>query len=249
MKEPAPHTAIEDLPAIGAVPPLSGVRLERSAMRILLVQGDAGTARTLAASLPRHGYEFDQVARCQDAMLVRHTADLLILDLDSPHHDGLELCRRIRAADDIPIIALSCDRTEAARVRGLWAGADDCIDKPFGLRELVARIEVVLDRSHTRPQLQKTLSSGRLSLDRGVRKARLGDQFIDLTGKEFELLWLLVSRPGAVVSREEIMARVWDDTWNRRGRVIDTYVSSIRNKLGQGAWITTIRGVGFRFAR
>ncbi|WP_166459489.1 response regulator transcription factor [Amycolatopsis pithecellobii] len=212
----------------------------------MLVQGDPSTARSLAAGLPRHGYRLDEAGTCSDALAARYAPDLVIVDLDQSVHNGLEVCRQM-SVGEVPIIALSGRRTETTRVLGLQAGADDCMDKPFGIRELIARIEAVLRRCHSRSPDRRMTLPGALSMDRHMREVRLGGRILDLTGKEFELLWLLASRSGAVVSREEIMAKVWDDTWNRRGRVIDTYVSSVRGKLGHRAWITTVRGVGFRF--
>ena len=149
----------------------------------------------------------------------------------------------------MPVLALNGDRTESTRIRALLAGADDCIDKPYGFRELVARVESIVRRAGTpAPPAAVTGPARRLHIDFVIRHAYADGRNLGLTGKEFDLLQLLMSRAGSVVPRDEIMARVWSDPWNRRSRTVDTHVGSLRRKLGDNGWITTVRGVGFRFA-
>lgn len=221
---------------------------ERS-MRILLADGDVGQAECLARGLRRLGYDVQHVATGSEALRAYQQADVVLLDLMIPGPNGLQLCRDIRAACEVPVLALSGDRTEATRVLALRAGADDCLDKPYGFRELVARVEAVVRRTRTaRSHASLPLSGDQLHIDVHLREARVGDRRLGLTEKEFDLLQLLVTRANAVVSREEIMAKVWGDTWNKRSRTVDTHVSSMRRKLGHEGWITTVRGVGFRLA-
>ncbi|WP_308286581.1 response regulator transcription factor [Streptomyces griseorubiginosus] len=218
-------------------------------MRILLVERDQRLARCVAADLRRQGYEVDQAARGGEALRSCRQADMVLLDLSLPDLPGPHVCRDIRAIADVPVLALSGDRTEATRVRALRAGADDCLDKPFGFRELVARIEAIMRRAGAaRPPETAPVPDLPVTTDAAARVARVGERELSLTEKEFDLLHLLVSRPGTVVSREEIMAKVWGAPWNSRSRTVDTHVGSLRKKLGHDEWIATVRGVGFRFA-
>jgi DNA-binding response OmpR family regulator len=215
-------------------------------MYVLLVESDDRLASYLVSGLQRNGHEVDRPARAAAAVREARRADLVLLDLDVPDTDGLELCRTISLLEEVSIISLTRQRDELTRVTALRAGSDDCIEKPFGFRELLARIDAVTRRANpTRSNPQ--LSYPPLCIDSALRGVSISGHDVDLTEKEFDLLWFLASRPGAVISREEIMARVWGDLWNRRSRTIDTHVSSIRGKLGQQSWIATVRGVGFRF--
>jgi DNA-binding response OmpR family regulator len=218
-----------------------------SSMRILLVESDVSLADCVTSGLRRQGYEVDHVATGSEALRKYQQADVVLLDLAVPDLSGLQLCRDIRSACEVPVLALSGDHTEATRVLALRAGADDCLDKPYGFRELVARTEAVVRRTRTaRPHASLPLAGALLRIDPVTREACVGERRLDLTEKEFDLLGLLVSRADTVVSREEIMAKVWGDTWNKRSRTVDTHISSLRRKLGHEEWITTVRGVGFR---
>ena len=131
------------------------------------------------------------------------------------------------------------------RVLGLQAGADDYVVKPYGFRELMARMAAVMRRARPQPAVGKVLTRGPLVIDASSREVCLLGRTIDMTRKEFDLLFLLASHPDTVVSRGRIMQQIWGDSWSRR--TVDTHVSSLRNKLGGSDWIITIRGVGFRF--
>ncbi|MFJ8631668.1 response regulator transcription factor [Streptomyces sp. NPDC093568] len=215
------------------------------ALRVLVVQGDLTAAEGLVQELNRHGYRARGVATGAEALRAHRDCDLVLLDLDLPDLDGLEVCRRMRAAGDVPIIAVTGRAAELDCVLGLQAGSDDYVVKPYGLRELLARMEAVLRRVRPRPQAQ-VITYGPLRMDADARELLLEGRRVDLTPKEFDLLYLLASRPGATLSRRQLLSQVWDDEWSQRGRTIDTHVSSLRSKLGSSRWIVNVRGVGFR---
>ena len=217
--------------------------------RVLVVEQHADDAEAVAGVLRRHGYAVHTVGTGSEALraLTDGTTDLVLIDLDLPDVDGLDVCRSIRAAGDTPVIAVSRRATELDRVLGLHAGADDYLAKPYGFRELIARMAAVMRRMRRdRDAAGSAVVRGGMRIDPVSRRVTVGGQDIDLARKEFELLYLLASRAGAVVPRRQIMEQVWGDTWSRR--TLDTHVSSLRGKLGCGDWIVTVRGVGFRFS-
>ncbi|MEQ4303827.1 response regulator transcription factor [Plantactinospora sp. B6F1] len=216
-------------------------------VRVLVAEGDATVAESLAGGLRRHGFDTLTVDTGRDALRSCHRADLVLLDLELSDLDGLEVCRDIRTDCDIPIIALAARGTELDRVLGLQAGADDYLVKPYGFRELVARIGAVMRRARPAPPEPRRISYGPLQIDLGARQVRLDDRLINVTRKEFDLLRLLATQPETVVSRKQIMSKVWDDAWASSSRTIDTHVSSLRSKLGAPTWIVTVRGVGLQF--
>lgn len=218
-------------------------------MRVLVVEEDTAAAESLTHGLRRHGYDVDSVDTGTHALKTYHRADLVLLDLELPDLDGLEVCRGIRAACDTPIIAVTARGTELDRVLGLQAGSDDYLVKPYGFRELMARIEAVMRRVRPQPPAVRTISHGPLLIDSGTREVRLDGRLINVTRKEFDFLHLLASQPETVFSRKQIMSRVWDTEWTGFSRTIDTHVNSLRNKLGVSTWIITVRGVGFRLGR
>jgi DNA-binding response OmpR family regulator len=196
------------------------------------------------------------VSSAADAMSGLHAAvegrpDLVVLDLGLPDVDGLDVCREIRTAHvDVPILILTARREELDAVVGLDAGADDYVTKPFRLAELMARLRALQRR--TRPG-SDALQAQDVRIDVGARRAWWRDEELDLTTKEFDLLALLVSEAGNVVTRERIMNEVWDEHWFGPTKTLDTHVSWLRRKLDDDAvhprYITTLRGVGFRFER
>ncbi|MGW3123003.1 response regulator transcription factor [Streptomyces sp. NPDC001107] len=217
-------------------------------MDILLLESDKKLAACLARGLRRCGHRAVSLSAVEDALRVLTEFDLVLLDLDLADMDGVEACRRIRAVSDIPVIGTSRHHSEVTRTLVLRAGADDCLDKPYGFRELTARMDAVMRRVRLQAHNTGELSFGPLRIELDTREVVLGGRSVRLTDKEFDLLQLLASRPGAVVSRQELMKKVWGDRWNSTGRTIDTHVSSLRGKLGGSRWITTVHGVGFRFA-
>ncbi|MFJ1808371.1 response regulator transcription factor [Streptomyces sp. NPDC088157] len=211
---------------------------------VLVVESDVQYSDSLVHGLRRHGHEVNVVERGGMALQVYGHADLVLIDLELPDLDGLEVCRAIRTVSDIPIIALTARGTELDRVLGLQAGADDYMVKPYGFRELMARMQAVMRRARPAPRPVDVISHGPLRIDVGSREVSLYGRPVLVTRKEFDLLHLLASHPGSVIPRNRLMQQVWGDSWSRR--TVDTHVSSLRNKLGASDWIITIRGVGFR---
>ncbi len=213
-------------------------------MRILLVEDDDTIAQPLAEGLRREGFEVRRVVSGEEALEVQ-LPDLVLLDLRLPGMDGTEVCRRLRARSDVPIIVVTAKGEEVDRVVGLELGADDYIVKPFGFRELLARIRAVMRRA--RPGSERSqLTVGALEVDVSGRRASLGNTPLALTTKEFDLLVLLASEPGSVVSRQRILREVWDTEWFGPTKTVDVHVASLRKKLGDPGWIETVRGVGLR---
>ncbi len=224
----------------------AGARPRREAVRVLVVESEPRAAEALVQGLRRHGYRAESVATGAKALQVHRSSDLVLLDLELPDLDGLEICRSIRATCDTPIIVVTARDTELDRVLGLQAGSDDYLAKPYGFRELMARMEAVMRRARPQQPVEQVITRGSLRIDARTREVRLDGRPVEVTRKEFDLLHLLASQPEAVVSRRQLMVQVWDDSWSRPGRTIDTHVSSLRNKLGSSSWIVTVRGVGFR---
>ncbi len=213
-------------------------------VRILIVEDDDAIAKPLADGLRSEGFDVTRVATGEDA-LEAALPDLVLLDLRLPGIDGTEVCRRLRSRSDVPIIMVTAKGEEVDRVVGLELGADDYIVKPFGFRELLARIRAVMRR--TRPSGDGSrMRLGRLEVDVRGRRATVDGDALPLTTKEFDLLALLASEPGAVVSRRRILREVWDTEWYGPTKTVDVHVASLRRKLGDPGWIETVRGVGLR---
>ena len=173
--------------------------------------------------------------------------ELCILDIMLPGMDGLEILKRLRKAGataQVPIIMLTARAAEMDKVAGLEQGADDYITKPFGLMELQARVKAVLRRAHSTPS-ETVLKYEDLEIDPAAREVRRGGELVELTYKEFELLRLLVSRRGTVLTRDEILANVWGYDFSGETRTVDMHIKALRRKLGDG-YITTVRGVGYK---
>ncbi|MGZ8716219.1 MAG: response regulator transcription factor [Gaiellaceae bacterium] len=214
-------------------------------MRILVVEDEDTIAEPLVEGLRREGFDVDRVATGA-AALEAALPDVVLLDLRLPDVDGLDVCRVLRARSTVPIIVVTARGEESDRVVGLELGADDYVVKPFGLRELIARIRAVTRRTSSRPQVQETLRVGTLVVDERARRAQLGGRVLELTPKEFDLLAALAREPGAAVSRRRLLEEVWETTWYGSAKTIDVHVASLRRKLGDPGWIETVRGVGFR---
>jgi two-component system, OmpR family, response regulator RegX3 len=214
-------------------------------MHVLLVEDDDSIADALVAGLGRDGFFVTRVSTAAEAVDASG-ADFVLLDLGLPDGDGVEVCRTLRARSDVPIIVLTARADEVDRVVLLELGADDYLVKPFGLRELIARIRAVARRVQPRGVDGRTLSVGALEIDRRTRRVTVARRALDLTPKEFDVLALLASDPDAVHRREEILERVWDAHWYGPTKTLDVHIASLRKKLGDPGWIETIRGVGFR---
>ncbi|MGH3937434.1 MAG: response regulator transcription factor [Pseudonocardiaceae bacterium] len=214
-------------------------------MRILLVDDDDEIAGPLTTGLCRQGFEVSRATNGTQALAAKE-ADLVLLDLGLPDLDGLEVCRRLREHSTVPIIVISARSEELERVLSLDLGADDYVVKPFGFRELVARIRAVVRRVHVTPAKDGPQTVGDLAIDRRTRKVTLAGREVTLTLKEFDLLALLADDPGAVRTREDIIEQVWDSHWFGSTRTLDVHVASLRAKLDDPALVETIRGVGYR---
>jgi DNA-binding response OmpR family regulator len=217
-------------------------------MRLLVVEDDDDIADALQRALERQGFDVDRVGTGQAALEARG-ADLVLLDLGLPDIDGFEVCRRLRAESAVPIIAVTARDEEADRVIGLELGADDYVVKPFGVRELVARIRAISRRVTTTTEPSGPQHIGALEIDRRTRRVRVGDRELALAPKEFDLLALLAEDPGAVVTRQDIIDQVWDPHWYGPTKTLDVHVASLRKKLGDPRWIETVRGVGLRLGQ
>jgi DNA-binding response OmpR family regulator len=174
--------------------------------------------------------------------------EIVLLDLGLPDIDGYEVCRRIRVSSSVPIIVVTARGDEIDRVLGLELGADDYLVKPFGFRELVARIHAVTRRTSGRDETVDSpirIADG-FTVDLRSRRAILDGRELALTRKEFDLLALLATEPGAIHTREEILEQVWDAHWYGPTKTLDVHIASLRRKLGDPTLIETVRGVGFR---
>ena len=216
-------------------------------MRILVVEDDPSIAEPLVSGLTRHGFEPTHVRDGRGALAAAGEADLILLDLGLPDLDGAEVCRRLRETTSVPIIVVSARSEEVDRVLLLETGADDYVVKPFGLRELVARIRAVARRSGGGDPVPQELVVGPLVVDVRTHEVRVHDAVVELTPKEFDLLAYLASDPGAALTRRDILEEVWDPNWYGSAKTLDVHVASLRRKLGHPEWIQAVRGVGFRF--
>jgi len=215
---------------------------------LLLVEDDDAIAAPLAEGLGREGFEVIGV-RDGAGALAAEGYDAVLLDLGLPDLDGTTVCRSLRARSTVPIIVISARGEEADRVEGLELGADDYLVKPFGFRELVARIRSVMRRRQGQVGPDGPQRIGVLDIDRRSRRVHCRGREISLTAREFDLLAFLADDPGAVVSRQDILDRVWDPLWYGTSKTIDVHVASLRRKLGDGKLIETARGIGFRLVR
>ncbi len=214
-------------------------------MKLLLVEDEDAIALPLAEGLRREGFDVDRVATGGGA-LEAPVPDLVLLDVGLPDTDGFSLCRELRSRSNVPIIMVTAKGEEVDRVVGLEVGADDYIVKPFGFRELIARIRAVSRRTVDRGAPHQAIEIGPLRVDTRSRRVSVDGAEVVLTPKEFDLLALLASDPGAVVPRGRILEEVWETTWFGSAKTIDVHVAALRKKLGHASWIETVRGVGLR---
>jgi two-component system response regulator RegX3 len=212
-------------------------------MRVLVVEDDDHIAEPLLEGLRRYGFEPTWVTTGAKALAVSDAA-VVLLDLGLPDMDGVEVCRQLRARSAVPILVITARGEETDRVVGLEMGADDYLVKPFGFRELIARIRAVVRRTGLVGADEQRV--GRLTIDRRRRRVSVGEFEVALTPKEFELLATLAEEPGVVVTRQQLLEEVWDPHWYGPTKTIDVHVASLRKKLGDPEWIETVRGVGLR---
>jgi two-component system response regulator MprA len=219
--------------------------------RILVVDDDPKITAFLRRALVLEGYEVAVAQTGADGLrsVAESPPDLIILDIMMPGVDGIEVCRRLRAAGEgMPVLLLTARDAVPDRVKGLDAGADDYLVKPFALEELLARVRALLRRGGSRaPEeaVQSALTYADLTLDPATREVRRGDRLIELTVKEFELLHLFMQYPRQVLSKDLLMDRVWGHDWSGESNVVEVYVMYLRQKLGEPRLIQTVRGVGY----
>ena len=219
-------------------------------MHVLLVEDDPSVASSVIDGLESSGMTISHVDNGKAAISTASSSnfDLILLDLGLPDLDGQDVCRTLRQKLSTPIIILSARSEEVDRVLALEFGADDYLVKPFGMRELVARIRAVTRRSASAPSdhPQSTQDIGPLRIDRRSQRVFINNDEVALTAKEFDLLAYLANDPGAVFRRNDIMNEVWDTNWYGTTKTVDAHVAAIRKKLGNQDWIEAVRGVGFR---
>jgi len=228
---------VTDRPAVGA------------ALKLLVVDDEPAVRDWLRTAFERQGHHVTLAGQPGEALALAAASrfDLVLLDVEfGPGLDGYHVCRTLRShANMVPIILLTARRAEADAVRGLEAGADDYVTKPFGLAELNSRIRAVLRRAGDRQDPVPVRTAGRLSLDLDRSEVSFDGRPVHLTVSEFRLLATLMERPGTVHSRDALMKAIWGDSAYRDLRGIDVHVRHLREKLGSGL-ITTVRGGGYR---
>ncbi|MEY2698650.1 MAG: hypothetical protein RL720_606 [Actinomycetota bacterium] len=221
-------------------------------MRVLVVEDDQSVADGLLDGLSAGSFDTVHVTTGAAALasVPEFDPDLILLDLGLPDMDGTDVCRTIRQTSSVPIIVVSARDEEIDRVVALEIGADDYVVKPFGMRELIARIRAVARRStsadaEVAPAAIRAF--GPLIIDIRTQRVSLNGEVIHMTAKEFELLEYLSTDPGAVFKRSDILHDVWDTNWYGTSKTLDAHIAAIRKKLGNPLWIESVRGVGFRF--
>jgi DNA-binding response OmpR family regulator len=223
---------------------------------ILLVDDEDSVQKLLTYPLERDGFRVVQARDGEQALRLfgDERIDLVVLDLMLPKVDGLEVCKRLRAGSDVPIIMLTARGEELDKVLGLELGADDYITKPFSIREFRSRVRALLRRAalpRERHLEEQTIEAGELKIDPARRTVELAGRPVALTYVEFELLRTLASEPARVFTREMLLRSLWGDSAYREQRTIDVHIRHLREKLERDArepeYIFTVRGVGYRF--
>jgi DNA-binding response OmpR family regulator len=214
---------------------------------IVLVEDEEDIASLVRAYLERDGFRVVWATRGTEGLqaLEHHDARLAILDLRLPDTDGFDVCRAIRSCSRVPIVMLTARDEEVDRVTGLELGADDYVTKPFSPRELVARVHAVLRRAEPESG-DDELVAGDVALDRRRRSVTVAGADVELTAREFDLLWHLAERPGIVVGRERLLDRVWGLEFPGGTRTVDVHIGQLRRKLDRPQLIRTVRGAGYK---
>jgi DNA-binding response OmpR family regulator len=222
------------------------------AQTVLVVEDEASIASFVSLYLKNAGYKVRAVASGTDALaqVELEQPALIVLDLMLPDIDGIEVCRRLRQRRDIPILMLTARDEDIDKIIGLEVGADDYMTKPFNPRELVARVKSILRRSTParRESESAQIQHGDLRVDAGRREVHVGDEEIQLAPKEFDLLWELLDHRGLVLTRDQLLERVWGYTFAGDTRTVDVHVRQVRRKLGDASPIVTVWGVGYKVA-
>jgi DNA-binding response OmpR family regulator len=216
---------------------------------ILVVEDEEAIASFVAAYLRKDGFDVRTTPSGRDALAIVGTEKpaLVVLDLMLPDLDGVEVCRRIRESGELPVLMLTARDDDLDKIAGFQAGADDYLTKPFNPQELVARVRAILRRSADDTRRQGgVLEHGEIVLDAGRRECRVGDEEIKLAPKEFDLLWELLDHHGLVLTRDQLLERVWGYTFAGDTRTVDVHVRQLRRKLGDAAPIVTVWGIGYK---
>jgi DNA-binding response OmpR family regulator len=214
---------------------------------LLLVEDEDSIGRLLKGYLERAGWTVVWTRSGEEALVevVRHPVRIVVLDVGLPGIDGFEVCRRLRARSQVPILILTARDEEPDRVIGLELGADDYVPKPFSPRELAARIKAILRRSEQRSS-EEVLTAGPIVLRRDARDAVVDGAALDLTTKEFDLLACFLEHAGIVLSRDQLLDRVWGMSYPGGTRTVDVHIAQLRRKLGRPETIQTVRGAGYK---
>jgi DNA-binding response OmpR family regulator len=217
---------------------------------VLLVEDEHSIGSMTRGYLERHGYRVVWVRSGEEALaeVERHPVRIVVLDIRLPGIDGFDVARVLRRKSDVPILMLTARDEEPDRVAGLELGADDYLTKPFSPRELVARMKAVLRRTDGR-SAEDVLTLGDVMLNRDAREVTVEERPIELTTKEFDLLAALLENPGIVISRDQLLDRVWGMTYPGGTRTVDVHVAQLRRKLARPELIRTVRGAGYKAAR
>ena len=219
------------------------------AERILIVEDEINIATPVKTYLEKAGFDVDHALTGADALRLMEATppNLIVLDLNLPDIDGLEVCRRIRATSQVPIIMVTARDDDIDKIVGLEVGADDYLTKPFNVRELVARVKAILRRAPTAVQpIGGVLTHGGVSIDRGRHEVLLNGEIVQLAPKEFDLLWTLLEERGHVLTRDQLLERVWGYTFAGDTRTVDVHVRQLRRKLGDDCPVVTVWGVGYK---
>jgi DNA-binding response OmpR family regulator len=219
---------------------------------ILVVEDEPAIRDGVRRACERDGFTVLTAAGVTEALAIagREDLSLVLLDLGLPDGDGRDLCVELRRRSDVPIIILSARGSEVDRIVGLELGADDYVVKPFSSGELLARVRAVLRRSEHRTDQAAPVTSGALALDPGSRRATVAEVELELTRREYDVLYALVRRGTDVTTREQLYDEVWGGDWFGSPKVLDVQLSALRRKLAAAAGpaIETVRGVGYRMA-
>ena len=219
---------------------------------MLIVEDEPSIASFVSLYLKKAGYGVKAVGTGADALaqVEAEQPALVVLDLMLPDMDGIEVCRRIRQRRDIPILMLTARDEDIDKIIGLEVGADDYMTKPFNPRELVARVKSILRRSAParRDSESAEITHGDLHVDSGRREVHVGDNEIQLAPKEFDLLWELLDHRGLVLTRDQLLERVWGYTFAGDTRTVAVHVRQLRRKLGDASPVVTVWGVGYKVA-
>lgn len=221
--------------------------------KVLIVEDDAAISGPLVRAFTREGYDVQAVDNGQAALdEMKANVDLVVLDLGLPDMDGLDVARTARAEGlTFPILILTARSEEVDMVVGLDAGADDYVTKPFRLAELLARVRALLRRASNVDDAVETLKAQDVTVDVAAHRAYVGNRELQLTGKEFDLLTVLLRNAGSVIERDALMQEIWGTRSEASTKKLDMHISWLRRKLGDDVhnphYISTVRGMGFRF--